>query len=340
LRINRAATSVKWSPQGTKFAVTSGAKCVPVCHFEANNDWWIAKMIKKHKSTVNCVAWCCNGKFIVTGGCDMKCRIFSAYIENIDPADDDGFGEVFPNQHKFGEILAEFDHSRSWITAVAWAPSGFRVAFAGHGSTISFVQILAGSEPVVQTTQHRALPFVDMTFITDNTLVAVGYDYTPTTFTVQGGSDTEPKWAFQETFDKDGDEKKAVSAAAATSPTNQTSTNASPAAAAAASTVGKTGGFAGARAMFQNAAHKGTAIPSVATRAPSVTTPGSLSGAPNKSTKGDDGAIAAARFTRHSNVITSLQTISGPNGITKISTSGLDGRVLTWDLQRIRATIR
>jgi len=246
---------------------------------------------------------------------------------------------VFPNQHKFGEILAEFDHARSWITSVAWAPSGFRVAFAGHGSTISFVQILAGSEPVVQTTQHRALPFVDMTFITDNTLVAVGYDYTPTTFTVQGGSDTDPKWAFQETFDKDGDEKK--SPAAATSPTNQTTTTTgSPAAAAAASTVGKTGGFAGARAMFQNAAHKGTAIPSVVSRAPSTaTTPGSLSGS-SKSTKGDDGAIAAPRFTRHSNVITSLQTISGENGITKISTSGLDGRVLTWDLQRIRATIR
>lgn len=36
---------------GTKFAVASGAKCVPVCYYEAANNWWISKMIKKHKST-------------------------------------------------------------------------------------------------------------------------------------------------------------------------------------------------------------------------------------------------------------------------------------------------
>jgi actin related protein 2/3 complex, subunit 1A/1B len=86
LRINRAATGVKWSPAGNKFAVTSGAKCVPVCHYEQANDWWISKMIKKHKSTVLSLAWCCNNKFVVTGGCDYKCRIFSAYMAGIDPA--------------------------------------------------------------------------------------------------------------------------------------------------------------------------------------------------------------------------------------------------------------
>ena len=52
LRINRAALNVKWSPDGQKFAVASGAKCVPVCYYEPSNNWWISKMIKKHKSTV------------------------------------------------------------------------------------------------------------------------------------------------------------------------------------------------------------------------------------------------------------------------------------------------
>jgi actin related protein 2/3 complex subunit 1A/1B len=46
LRINRAATSVKWSPGGNKFAVASGAKCVPVCQFDQTSNWWISKMIK------------------------------------------------------------------------------------------------------------------------------------------------------------------------------------------------------------------------------------------------------------------------------------------------------
>ena len=62
LRINRAATAVKWSPDGKKFAVASGAKCVPICYYEAANDWWISKMIKSHKSTVLCLDWCPNNK--------------------------------------------------------------------------------------------------------------------------------------------------------------------------------------------------------------------------------------------------------------------------------------
>lgn len=40
LRINRAATFVKWSPLENKFAVGSGARLISVCYFESENDWW------------------------------------------------------------------------------------------------------------------------------------------------------------------------------------------------------------------------------------------------------------------------------------------------------------
>ena len=39
LRINRAATMVKWSPLENKFAVGSGARLISVCHFDKENDW-------------------------------------------------------------------------------------------------------------------------------------------------------------------------------------------------------------------------------------------------------------------------------------------------------------
>jgi actin related protein 2/3 complex subunit 1A/1B len=39
LRIDRAAIDVRWSADGARFAVTSGAKCVPVCTYEGANDW-------------------------------------------------------------------------------------------------------------------------------------------------------------------------------------------------------------------------------------------------------------------------------------------------------------
>ena len=57
LRIERAALDCKWSPDGQKFAVASSAKCVPVCYYEQDNNWWVSKMIKKHKSTVLSLAW-------------------------------------------------------------------------------------------------------------------------------------------------------------------------------------------------------------------------------------------------------------------------------------------
>ena len=39
LRINRAATCVKWSPNEEKFAVGSGARLISICFFEKDQDW-------------------------------------------------------------------------------------------------------------------------------------------------------------------------------------------------------------------------------------------------------------------------------------------------------------
>ena len=56
--IERAAFDVKWSHDGLRFAASSGAKCVSVCTYEPQNDWWVSKMIKKKfKSTVLCCAF-------------------------------------------------------------------------------------------------------------------------------------------------------------------------------------------------------------------------------------------------------------------------------------------
>lgn len=111
LRIDMSATDVRWSPGGLKFAVASGAKCVSVCSFDdtvrlarrshrnakphlerksqlhprlpacplsllpsppPQEKWWVSKMIKKHKSTVMCLAWHPNSQVIATGSTDFK----------------------------------------------------------------------------------------------------------------------------------------------------------------------------------------------------------------------------------------------------------------------------
>ena len=56
LRITAAAVSAQWSADEQKFAVGSGARTVPVCYFEAENNFWVSKMLKGHKSTIQSVA--------------------------------------------------------------------------------------------------------------------------------------------------------------------------------------------------------------------------------------------------------------------------------------------
>lgn len=226
LRINRAATCVRWSPDGKKFAVASGAKVVPVCHYEESNSWWISKMIKKHKSTILSLAWSPNSRFLITGCTDYKARIFSAFLKEVDSPQDDGLGSIWADQNRFGEILCEFDDAHAWVHTVAWSPSGTRVAFAGHGSTVTFGEL--GNTTHTQTVRAANLPFLDIAFLSDQALVAVGFDCSPVLFTVDANS----SWKLQEDLDK-REEKKAES---------------------------KQSGFATAKNIFQQSVTKGVQI--------------------------------------------------------------------------------
>ncbi|CEP01544.1 Actin-related protein 2/3 complex subunit [Plasmodiophora brassicae] len=215
LRINRAATSVKWSPSGAKFAVTSGAKAVPVCHYEQGNDWWVSKTIKKHKSTVLTLDWNRNNKFVVTGCADFKCRIFSAFIDDVDVDEDhDAWADIFPNQNRFGAQLAEFDAANGWVEAVSWSPSGYRLAFASHDSSVHIVQILAGEPPTCQTISTAFLPFSAVVFLSEDAVVFAGYDANPVLF-INKGTEAEPSFEAHGVLDKmlatPGSKPKAVS---------------------------------------------------------------------------------------------------------------------------------
>jgi len=183
LRINRAATAVKWSPDGKKFAVASGTKCVPICTFDESHDWWVCTMIKKHKSTVLDVDWSPNGKFVVTGACDFKCRIFSAFVAGIDKEDNNDYS-FWPKANEFGECLAEFDQAKAWVASVSWSPNGKQIAFAGHGSTLHFVNDVGTNE--VFSYNSKTLPYNHIVFVSDDKAVAVGYDLNPTTYLKKG----------------------------------------------------------------------------------------------------------------------------------------------------------
>jgi len=172
LRISHGATAVKWSPNGIKFAVASGAKCVAVCSFDKECDWWVSKIIKKHKSTVLSIAWHPNNILLLTTSSDFKARVFSAYLKGEDQKPGETpFGAKLP----FGELLAEYSLN-GWGHSVSWSPSGNSFGVVAHDSTITFVNVSGGAPGDVQVLKLAFLPLCDLIFTNETTVVAGGHD--------------------------------------------------------------------------------------------------------------------------------------------------------------------
>uniref|UniRef100_A0A2K6WIA1 Actin-related protein 2/3 complex subunit n=1 Tax=Onchocerca volvulus TaxID=6282 RepID=A0A2K6WIA1_ONCVO len=178
VRMQRAATCVRWSPYENKFAVGSGAKLVSVCYYERENDWWICKQIKKPiRSTVTCIDWHPNNVLLAVGACDFKARVFSAYVKEVDEKPSPNpWGTKMP----FGALMCEAKSS-GWIHHVAFSPSGCRLSYVAHDSTVAVIDTNRSlEEAVVLRTAY--LPFTSIQWVTENSLVAAGHDYSPMLF--------------------------------------------------------------------------------------------------------------------------------------------------------------
>jgi len=179
LRINRAATCVKWSPEEDKFAVGSSSRMISVCYFESENNWWVSKHIKKPlRSTINSLDWHPNNILLVAGCCDYKAYVFSAYIKEINAKPGP---TVWGKKMNFGYLMQEFSMPcYGWVHGVAFSPSGDRLAMVSHGSEVCVAT--GGSELVTLRTPH--LPFLDCLWLTENSFVAAGHDCNPMLYSV------------------------------------------------------------------------------------------------------------------------------------------------------------
>ena len=141
LRINRAATCVRWSPLENKFAVGSGARIISVCYYDGENDWWVAKHIKKPlRSTITSLDWHPNNVLLAAGSTDYKVRIFSAYIRDLEAKPS---GTVWGAKMPFAQLMAEFSSSESgggWVHSVSFSPDGSMVAWVAHDSSIAVAE--------------------------------------------------------------------------------------------------------------------------------------------------------------------------------------------------------
>ncbi|KDN44577.1 actin-like protein ARPC3 [Tilletiaria anomala UBC 951] len=313
LRINRAATFARWSPNEDKFAVASGARIVAICSFEEDNDWWVAKHIKKPlRSTVLSLDWHPNNVLIACGSADMKARVFSAFIKGVDAKPPPSvWGERLP----FGTVCAEFrTPAGGWVHGTAFSPSGDAVAFVGHDSSLTVAYPSGPDSPphAIHVIRSAALPHVTLTFISENALVAAGHGCQPILFE----GDAASGWKASKTLDAAG----AAAGKGAPPPPPPKAPGL-----ATVSSVGRLNNEAFNR--FKAADAKGASAPPT-------------SGATAGGSAGAFGAVAGASLsadgelhTTHQNTITSIRPYQGAAGaVSAISTSGVDGRLCVFNV--------
>ena len=176
LRINRAATFVRWSPSEQKFAVGSGARVIAVCYFEEENDWWISKHLKKPiRSTITTLAWHPNSVLLAAGSTDSHARVFSSFIKGIDKRPEpSAWGERLPFNTVCGEFLND---SAGWVHGVSFSPSGNTLAFTGHDSSVTVVYPSGPEQPprAMLNISTRFLPLTSLIWSGENELIAAGH---------------------------------------------------------------------------------------------------------------------------------------------------------------------
>jgi len=273
LRINRAATTVKWSPKEDKFAVASGARLISICYFEKENNWWVSKHIKKPiRSTVLCVDWHPNNVLLAAGSSDFKARVFSTYIKEIESKPEaTGWGKKMP----FGALMAEYSNGGGgWVHSVGFSPSGSKMCWVGHDSSVSVV--CAGAEANPATMRLKTLPLLACLWLTENTFVAAGHNFTPDVFSHDDTNKLTFMGKLEEAKKKGGDEEEEMSA----------------------------------MERFRNLDKRATS-------------------------KGE-----SKLETTHENAVSQLTVYAADGGVvSKMSSSGLDGKVVVWDIKTLESQI-
>ncbi|KAI6854837.1 actin-related protein 2/3 complex, subunit 1 [Hortaea werneckii] len=274
LRINRAATSVRWSPNEQKFAVGSGARIIATCYFEEENDWWVSKHLKKPlRSTVTSVAWHPNSVLLAAGSADGHARVLSAFIKGVDERPEpSAWGERLPFNTVCGEFL---NPTAGWVHDVAFSPSGNALAFVAHDSSVTVVYPSAPEQPpsAIVSVTTQLLPFTSVLWTSEAELVAAGYDCGVYRF-----AGDQNGWKLTEALEKD-------------------------------SLSGKTGGEGGGEQSALNMFR-------------------------SMDLKGRSGVVDDTKLkTVHQNSINTVRSYQEAGGnVSKISTSGVDGRVVVWSL--------
>ncbi|CAD6885519.1 unnamed protein product [Tilletia laevis] len=344
LRLNRAATFVRWSPNEDKFAVASGAKLIAICSFETEQDWWVAKHIKKPiRSTVLSLDWHPNNVLLAAGSADMRARVFSAFIKGVDQKPPPSvWGERLP----FGTVCGDWPTpAGGWVHGVAFSPSGDVLAYVGHDSSLTIIYPSGPDSPphAIHSIRSPTLPHVTLAFTSENSIVAAGHDCQPVLFE----GDLSSGWRLSKSLDS-----ASAAAAKPAPPPPPPGKPASLAGGGAGAGVGRLnneafnrfrtadarGSSSSSSTSSSAAAYSSPLTPTASGAGVTTPTGSSGGGAKNNTTAASLGALTGSNIgadgelhTTHQNTITSVRLLSNAPRAT-VSTTAVDGRLCVWNV--------
>jgi WD40 repeat protein len=146
-----------------------------------------------HKATVVCCRFDpLSGKVIASAGLDGNVHITSNVCL---PADKNETGGPWGSVNDNGETLMTF-HSNGWINYIAFSPNATQLCYVTHDCELNFADLSKGkdsSDKDKLKTFHNGNPHLNCVYISEDTLVACGYDKVPFVYKKGANGWTEDK---------------------------------------------------------------------------------------------------------------------------------------------------
>lgn len=134
LKLNRAATYVRWSPDGKKFCVATGAKKFRICTFDPKQNWWQSYNIDNgHPTSLN-VEFMSDNKHVICCSTDRHMGYYAI--------DEDEAKVVKDKKGKkdFDFCLHEFS-AQGWVNACTISPDNKTIVFTSQDAYIRFINV-------------------------------------------------------------------------------------------------------------------------------------------------------------------------------------------------------
>ena len=179
LKLDRAATFVRWSPDGTKFVCATGSKKLRICCYDPGQNWWQSYTLDNKHPTSLTAEFMPDNTHVISSATDRHMTYFT--IDDKEAKQKNGKGK------KIDYALKKFS-CQGWCNAVTRSPNGEWIAFTSQDSYIRFLKFDELEKDDAPTRAHNimGLPLLSLCFISDKALIGAGFDCAPRLFVLNG----------------------------------------------------------------------------------------------------------------------------------------------------------